>query len=121
MSISKRIKKTKLSLRYGQKNHYGFWRILNIIVSGILLAGVIFTVSFIYKNVNTALTNTVTIAKIRTQITFDALDTETYEQTKKTIEDKQSLKSIPSGVRFVFDYQTTTTIYEKNTTTTVNE
>jgi len=121
MSINFNLKKLKPSVHTEPNNHYGFWRLLNLIVSGSLIVGMMLSVFFIYRNVDKALTDTATIVNIKSQITFDVLDTKTYQETREAIDGKEKIKPIPADIRFVFDYQTATTTYESTTTTIKKE
>lgn len=100
--LANELKKIKILLKY--RTYYGFWRLLNIIVAGALLFGTALAVYFIYQNINTALVNTVLITNIKTRLTFDALDIESYEKIKRIIETKQVVKSIPNNLRNIFMY-----------------
>ncbi|MFH1291676.1 MAG: hypothetical protein ABIH87_00550 [bacterium] len=118
MSASK-LKKIKIGLRYG--GGFAFWRIINSIITGTLISGMVFSVFFTYQNLNTALANTTVVKIIKPNITFDALNINGHEKAEKIIEEKKSLEPIPKNLRniFTFSYNpsTTTPTYEQTTTT----
>ena len=89
--------------------YYDFWRLLNIIVAGALLVGATLTVFFIYQNINTALVNTALITDVKTRLTFDTLDIESYEKIKNIIATKQAVKPISNNLRNIFVYGQTGT------------
>jgi len=88
------------------------WRLLNIIISGILLAVLIFFIFFIYQNVNTALINTAIALDIKSKTTFDTLNIKKYDAAKQIIEKKKQLPVLDKNVRNMFNYETVTTTTE---------
>lgn len=100
--LASKLKKIKIPLRY--RATYSFWRLLNIIVAGTLLTSTALAVYFIHQNINIALVNTALITNIKTYLTFDILDIESYEKIKKNIETKQIAKPIPNDLRNIFTY-----------------
>ena len=106
----------KTSLNHNSK--FVFWRLLNVSVSGILLAVVIFGMYFIYDNTNTALTNATTALDIKSKITFDALNIDKYEVGKKYIINKDHPPTLPNKIRNIFNYELTTTTSTRTTSST---
>ncbi len=82
-----------------------FWRLLNIIVSGLLLVGMMLATTFIYKNIDIALTNATIISNIKSGVTFDTLDISGFERAKKTINNKKQLTTFTLITRNIFTYE----------------
>jgi len=100
--LANKLKKIKILLRY--HTYYDFWRLLNIIVAGALLIGTSLAVYFIHQNINIALVNTALVTDIKTRLTFDTMNIESYEKIKKIINNKQTAKTIPNNLRNIFMY-----------------
>ncbi len=97
-------------------SQFATWRMLNIVISGILLAVLIFFIFFIYRNINTALINTATALEIKSKTTFDTLDLKKYDAARLIIENKKNLPTINQSMRNMFNYETPTTTTNSSAT-----
>lgn len=114
MLINK-IPNIKITLR--GNSQFAFWRLINIIVSGILLIGMLLAILFVYKNINTALINAALISNIKSNLTFDTLDLKGFDKAKKMIESKKQTRPFQTNVRNIFIYSEKTTNVSSNQTT----
>lgn len=101
--------KLKIPVAYGGK--YGFWRLLNIVIFGLLVFGVMFTYYFIYQNIYSAIANANAITSLRSNIHIYNLDLQAYEKAEAAIKQKRRLEEIPSNIRNIFYYNTNTSTY----------
>lgn len=97
------------------KGKYGFWRILNIIILGLLTFGVMFTFYFIYQNIYSIIANANAITSLKSNIHIYNLDVQAYEKAEAAIKQKNHLEEIPSNIRNVFYYGASTSAYATGT------
>ncbi|PIT87727.1 MAG: hypothetical protein COU31_01290 [Candidatus Magasanikbacteria bacterium CG10_big_fil_rev_8_21_14_0_10_40_10] len=122
MSINDNLKKIKISLRYSGLGYFAFWRILNLIIIGLLLAGGFLSIYFIYQNINTALVNSATILNLKSNLTYDALNIIDFEKARQAIDNKKKQTPVQKNLRNLFVYgtivQTATSTNQISTSTT---
>jgi len=115
------LKNFKISLRY--KTQFAFWRMLNLLIVGILLIGSGFAIYFVCNNINNALENTTLIINLKTNATFDSLDLKNYDTVNKKIKQKENLPALTTSTRNIFEYGpivTTTTASTTSSSTTTS-
>lgn len=106
----------KLKIVVSYKGKYGFWRMMNIIILGLLVSGTMFTYYFIYQNIYSTIANANAVVALRlSQDVFD-LDLQAYEKAEAVIRQKTQPEEIPDNIRNIFYYRTSTPIYANTNT-----
>lgn len=106
----------RLPIPIAYKGRYGFWRLLNIVILGLLVFGAMFTYYFIYQNIYSTIANANAIVSLRSNLNIYDLDLEAYEKAQAAIAQKKHLEEFPPGIRNIFYYTTTTSTYANTTT-----
>ena len=106
----------KLNIVVTYRGRYGFWRLLNIVILGLLVSGAMFTYYFIYQNIYSTIANANAITSIRSNINIYDLDLPAYEKAQVAIAQKKLLEEIPPNIRNIFYYNTTTSTYANTNT-----
>ena len=109
-------KPNKLPIPIAYKGRYGFWRLINIIILGLLLSGAMFTYYFIYQNIYSTIANANAIVALRSNQNIFDLDLQAYEKAKAAIAQKKHLEEIPLNLRNIFYYNTAASIYVNTNT-----
>ncbi len=104
-------KARKLSITIAYKGRYGFWRLLNIVLLGLLISGVMFTYYFIYQNIYSTITNANAIVSLRSNLNIYDLDLPAYEKASAAIKQKMRPEEIVPSIRNIFNYNTNTSTY----------
>ena len=90
------------------KGRYGFWRLLNIVMFGLLVFGAMFTYYFIYENIYSTMDNASAIVSLRSNLNIYDLDIPAYEKARAAIAQKKHLEEFPANIRNIFYYNTNT-------------
>lgn len=98
----------KLNIPITYKGRYGFWRLLNIVILGLLLSGAMFTYYFIYQNIYSTIANANAIVSLRSSLNIYDLDLQAYEKATAAIKQKKQLEDIPANIRNIFYYKSGT-------------
>ena len=106
----------KLPIPVAYKGRYGFWRLLNIVIIGLLISGAMFTYYFIYQNIYSTIANANALVALRSNLDIYDLDLQAYEKANTAIAQKKHMEDIPLKIRNIFYYNTTTSIYANTTT-----
>lgn len=101
----------KLPIPIAYKGKYAFWRLLNIVIFGLLISGVMFTYYFIYQNIYSTIANANAITSLRSNLNIYDLDLQAYEKAQTAIIQKKHLEEIPLNIRNIFYYNTGTSTY----------
>ncbi|MEK7131710.1 MAG: hypothetical protein AAB797_03195 [Patescibacteria group bacterium] len=101
----------KLPIPIAYKGRYGFWRLLNIVVLGLLVSGSMFTYYFIYQNIYSAIANANSIIALQSNLNIYDLDLQAYEKAEAAITQKKRLEEFPLNIRNIFYYNTGTSTY----------
>ena len=99
---------------FGKSGKYERWRIISILVVGLMLASALFAANFVYKNIYITLSNANTIIVLSSNLGVDAVDTKNYNLAEEKKAAKNNAFSWPKETRKIFDYAITVT----TTTTT---
>jgi len=111
--------KNPLPIKY--KGRYGFWRIFNLIVFGLLAGGIMYTAYFVYENIYISLANTSVIIALKSDMEWYSLDLGSYEQAKSMIAEKATRQEIPTNLKNFFFYNSniqSTSTYANTVTST---
>ncbi len=105
--------KTKLT---PQATKYGLWRLIYILVFGLLTFGVILTGYFIYQTIYIGIANANSI--ISTELTSNtySLDTASYEKSLTATTQKRLLEKFQPNTRNIFYYSQSTSTYVSTST-----
>jgi len=87
-----------------QKRPFLIWRVIYMATIGVLVAGAIFTFSFIYQNIFTTLNNAYSIIILSSELGMDTVDVPAFEKMEKIIKSKGGHVAIPNNLRNIFDY-----------------
>lgn len=90
------------------KGKYGFWRLLNIVIFGLLIFGAMFTYYFIYQNIYSAIANANAIVSLKSKINIYDLDLQAYEDAQTAIAKKKHSEEFPANIRNIFYYNIST-------------
>ena len=101
----------KLNIVVAYKGRYGFWRLLNIVIFGLLFSGAMFTYYFIYQNIYSTIANANAIVSLRSNLTIYDLDLQAYEKATAAIAQKKHKEEFSSNIRNIFYYNTNTSTY----------
>jgi len=86
------------------KGSYGLWRIIYLSVWGILAAGIITTVFFIYQSIYLTSLNAAIIREFAPDTDWFSLDWKGYEEIKITLNAKKELGQAPLRYKNIFIY-----------------
>jgi hypothetical protein len=95
---------SKLPIPITYKGRYGFWRMLNILIIGLLVSGAMFTYHFIYQNIYSTIANANAIVSLRTNLNIYDLNLQAYEKAEGAITQKKQLEGFPPNLRNIFFY-----------------
>jgi len=98
------------------KGKYGLWRLINIVIFGLLISGSMFTYYFIYENIYSTIANANAIVSLRSGLSIYDLDLQAYEKARAAITQKKQLEEIPSNIRNIFYYNIRTSTYANTST-----
>lgn len=98
--------KIKIPLSY--KGRYGLWRLINIVILGLLVFGAMFTYYFIYQNIYSTIANANAIIALKSSVNIYDLDLQAYEKARAAIEQKKRTEEFPLKIRNIFDYNRAT-------------
>jgi hypothetical protein len=93
------------------------WRLASLVFFGLLLAGAIGTVNFVYVNIYNTLNNVYTIVTMGSNLEMNVLNLPLYEKTQQTFQQKNTPVDIPTDMRNIFEFYTPPT----STTSTANK
>ncbi len=103
------INKSKIIVAY--KGRYGFWRLINIVIFGLLISGAMFTYYFIYQNIYSTIANANAITSLQSNLNIYDLDLQAYEKARTAITLKTQAQEIPADIRNIFYYNVSTSAY----------
>lgn len=84
------------------------WRLINIIIIGLLISGAMFTYYFIYQNIYSTIANANAITSLKSSVNIYDLDLQAYEKARNAIAQKTQMEGFPSKIRNIFYYSTST-------------
>lgn len=104
MSINKNL---DISQIFGNAGKYARWRIVSILIVGIMVGSALYTADFIYKNIYTTLSNANTIIALSSNLGIDAVDVKNYNLAEEKKKEKAESFIWPENLRNVFNYEIT--------------
>jgi len=96
------MSKPKMPTFYRGK--YGLWRLVYILIFGVLISIVLFTYYFIYQNIYSAIANANAITSIKSNLNIYNLDIPAFEKASAAINKKQNQEDFPANIRNIFSY-----------------
>lgn len=106
----------RLPIPVTYKGRYGFWRLINILIFGLLISGAMFTYYFIYQNIYSTIANANAITSLQANVNIYDLDLQAYEKAVAAITQKKHIEEIPSNIRNVFYYGANTSTLSNSST-----
>lgn len=91
-----------------QSGRYGHWRIINLLVVGVMIGSVMLTGFFIYQNLFTTLNNAYIVTVLSSDLGVDTVDLNNYERAQTILEQKRREFKIPADLRNIFIYASPT-------------
>ncbi|MBI2038137.1 MAG: hypothetical protein HYT15_04420 [Candidatus Magasanikbacteria bacterium] len=98
------------------KTEYSHWRLIYILIFGLLASAVALTYYFIYQNVYSAIANANAIISLQSSLNIYNLDIPAFEKATAAIEKKQKIGGFPSNSRNIFYYNSSTSTYGNSST-----
>lgn len=99
----------KLQNILSKQGKYTNWKIFAMLISGLLLGSIIWSIYFLYQYAYTTLNNTNAIVVLNSNLGIDALDNKSFTIAEKSIRQKNDLKEIGNKSRNIFYYGNETT------------
>jgi len=94
--------------------HYTNWRIISILVIGVMAVSAFLTADFIYKNIYVTLSNANDIVILSSHLSIDTIDLKNYNLAEERKKYKTENFTWPQNIRNIFNYA----ISASSTTTT---
>jgi len=107
-----------LNLKLRPPGKYAGWRLLSILLMGILLLAALFTYYFIYNNIYTTLADANAVIALNSQIGGETVDQVAYEKSLELLKTKETPYAIPTTTRDVFRNNIIEMYEQKASTTT---
>jgi hypothetical protein len=107
------INKTKSS---SSTIKYGLWRLIYILVFGLLTFGMVITGYFIYKTIYVGIANANAIISTGLSSNTYSLDIASYEKSVTATTQKKQLEKFEKNVRNIFYYSQSTSTYVSTST-----
>lgn len=105
-----------INLKFKPPGKYAGWRLLSIVLVGLLLSTALFTFYFIYNNIYATMADANAVLILNTQLGGEAIDQAAYEKAVQLLAVKNTPFVIPTTTRDIFDNRTIT-MYEQTTST----
>lgn len=112
------MSKPKMPTFYRGK--YGLWRLIYILIFGVLLSSILFTYYFIYQNIYSAIANANAITSIKTNLNIYNLDIPAFEKATAAINKKLTQEEFPANIRNIFYYNNNPAVTPVSTSTYAN-
>lgn len=97
---------------FSSGGRYAKWRILSMLIVGVMAASALLTANFIYQNIYVTLTNANIIVVLSSNLSVDTIDLKNYNLAEERKKYKTENFSWGNKIRNIFNYETS------NTTTT---
>lgn len=92
---------------FSKPGKYNRWRIISILIVGIMIGSAFYTTNFIYKNIYTTLANANTIIVLSSSLVVDAVDIKNYNLAEAKKKEKATVFAWPKDLRVIFNYENT--------------
>ncbi len=87
-----------------KKRRFLGWRIAYFFTIGIILAGGMYTMLFVYKNIFTTLSNSYNIMVLSSELGMDNVDMNEFERARTAVDKHLEPTTIPDDLRNLFQY-----------------
>ncbi len=104
MSINKNLDVNQI---FGHAGKYAHWRIISILIVGVMIGSAIYTTNFVYSNIYTTLSNANTIIVLSSSLGVDAVDIKNYNLAEEKKKRKAESFTWPTNPRVIFNYEIT--------------
>lgn len=102
---------------FSDSRKYIRWRIVSIVVVGIMVGSAMYAASFVYKNIYVTLANANTIVVLSSNLGVDAVDIKNYNLAEEKKKKKMEDYSWPKDLRVIFKYENNFNTSTSTTTT----
>jgi len=112
MKLSNNLDLKNLNKMFSNGGRYARWRILSMIIVGIMAASALLTANFIYQNIYVTLSNANIIIVLSSNLSVDTIDLKNYNLAEERTRYKTESFSWSDKIRNIFNYEvsgTTTT------------
>ncbi|TAN34168.1 hypothetical protein EPN28_00295 [Patescibacteria group bacterium] len=92
-----------------KSGRYAHWRVLNLIIVGLLLGGAMFTFYFIQQNIFSSIANANAIVALRANASADTVNLQAFAAAKDAIAEKKIKIELNTALRNIFFYAATST------------
>ena len=89
---------------FGKQKKYTNWKILALLISGLLLGSIIWSVYFLYQYAYTTLNNADAIVVLNSNLGVDVIDNKAFSTAQNAIKLKKDLPEIGTKLRNIFYY-----------------
>ena len=89
---------------FKEPGKYTAWKILELVIIGLLIGGIMWTINFLYKYAYITLDNTQAIVILNSSAGIDTIDDKSFGAIKAAIKLKNDLPNIDSKIRNIFYY-----------------
>lgn len=94
----------KINIELKPRGRFLYWRIINLLIGGILAGGALFTFYFIQQSIFSAISNANAIVSLKSSVNMDIIDLAAFEQATKSIGLKNAKVKIEPNIRNIFVY-----------------
>lgn len=103
------IKFNKSDGLFKKPGKYTIWKIFELLVLGLLVSSIIWTVNFLYQYGYTTLDNTQAIVILNSGTNINTIDNRSFNTAQTAIKIKKDLPTIDNKIRNIFYYGNETT------------
>jgi hypothetical protein len=94
----------RFNIELKSKGRFFYWRIINLLIGGILAGGIMLTFYFIQQSIFSAIANANAIVSLQSSANLDIIDLPAFEQATKNIALKSVKIKIEPDIRNIFVY-----------------
>ncbi len=103
------IKFSKSSGLFKKPGKYTSWKIFELLILGLLVGSIIWTVNFLYEYAYVTLDNAQAIVILNSGTSMDAIDSRSFNTAQAAVKLKNDLPNVDNKIRNIFYYGNETT------------
>jgi len=84
------------------------WEVLRLFFFGFMLGSIIFSAIFIYQHIFQTLNEANSVVVLSSSSALDPLNLDGFKKTQAIVAEKQATSTLPSNLRQIFRYETST-------------
>lgn len=89
---------------FKEPGKYTTWKILELVIIGLLIGGIMWTINFLYEYAYITLDNTQAIVILNSSAGIDTIDDKSFNAIKTAIKLKNDLPNIDNKIKNIFYY-----------------